>query len=224
MAQEKPLPGVSPCRPDDWLRVDVAYAAQMSYREALLAEKGEEVLWSDAAARPAVAELRDVILTLLPGLGFQVSADSVIRPDGRRIVITPQDPLRDLGHLIQQDLCILQKQGDEHVLTAAVICFPANWRLAEKVMRPLSDIHLPVDAYDADVALRVQRLFDGVQVGRPLWRFNRLPYGNADLHQPQRGDQSLPKRFIRSERQTILRLPVTQAVVFAIHTFVVHAE
>jgi len=220
MLVTKALPGVAPCAAEDWLRVDDAYAAQMAYRTDLLAQKREAVLWMDPSALPAAREVLDTILGVLPSFGFEVGA-RVRCPDGRVVVPDWDQPLLTVGHLIQQDVCVMDKRGAEHVLTGAVLCFPANWLLAEKAGRPLIGIHDRVEEYDTGLARRVQRLFDGVQVGRPLWRFNRLPYGDPDLHQPQRQDGDLPKQFIRSERQTILRLPQTRAVVFAIHTFVV---
>lgn len=224
MAADKALPGVAPCAADDWLRVDEAYGAQMRYRAALIAEKRGSVIWSDPNAGPALAELLDEVLALIPQLGFAVTAQKVICPDERSVVIDRADPLFTLGHLMQEDLCILQKDGDEHVLSAAVLCFPANWRLLEKVGRPLSTIHIPVDEYDQALARRVQRMFDGVQRGRPLWRNNWLQYTEADLHQPRRKLAGPEAPFIRAERQCILRLPETSAVVFSIHTWVVRAE
>ena len=136
------------------------------------------------------------------------------------------NPLATLGRLAQEDFCILQKHGDEHVLTGAVLCFPASWMLSEKFMRPLIGIHEPVDSYDTGIAARVQRLFDGVQVGRPMWRFNALWYAVPDLHHPRsihnrrkrRTSENAP--YLRSERQCILRLPQTRAVIFSIHTYV----
>jgi hypothetical protein len=121
----------------------------------------------------------------------------------------------------------MEKQGDAQVLTAAVLCFPASWTLSQKIGRPLVRIHAPVDSYDAQVAQRVQRLFDGVQPGRPLWRFNRLWYARADLHQPlpegatRQKPEPGQQRFFRCEKQAILRLPRTRAVLFSIHTYVV---
>jgi hypothetical protein len=56
----------------------------------------------------------------------------------------------------------MERRGDEHVLTAAVLCFPASWHLADKIGRPLTTIHVPVKVYDETLARRVQRLFDGV--------------------------------------------------------------
>ncbi len=221
MLVEKALPGMAPCGAASWLRVDDAYAEQMAYRAALLADRPDRILWSEASAMPAMREVLAEALEVLPKLGFGVHGEDVCCPDGRLVPLDWSKPLRTLAYLVQEDVCILEKRGKEHVLTAAALCFPANWQLAEKAGRPLTTIHDPVVEYDADIARRVQRLFDGVQVGRPLWRFNRLPYGDADLHQPNRQDANLPKHFIRSERQCVLRLPKTQAVVFTIHTYVV---
>ena len=140
-----------------------------------------------------------------------------------------RDPLGTLGQLLQEDFCLLQKPegANEHLLTGAVLCFPAGWRLSEKFMRPLLAIHDPVPEYDAKLGARVQRLFDGVQVDRPLWRFNVLWYDDPELYQPRSaiaprelGDPAQAP-YLRSERQCILRLPETRAVVFSIHTYVV---
>lgn len=215
------LPGVAPCAPDDWLRVDDAYAPQMAYKTQLLAERQPAVLWSQDTALPAAQEVLAEALKLLPGLGFTVAQNVVTCPDGRHVTLDETRPLWTLGHLVQEDICILQKRGAEHVLTGAVLCFPANWRLSDKAGQPLIGIHAPVPEYDADIARRVQRLFNGVRAGRPLWRFNSLRYADPDLHQPRRIADDRPRDFIRSERQCILRLPQSDAVVFTIHTWVV---
>lgn len=215
------LPGVAPCAPDDWLRIDDAYAAQMAYRLELLERYGSSVLWSDPAALPATQEVLEEAMKILPQMDFVVSHDQVICPDGRQVLVDWNNPLYTLGALVQQDICVMEKRGDEHVLVAAVLCFPANWRLAEKAGRPLTTIHKRIEPYDENIARRVQRLFDGVQVGRPLWRYNRLTYVEPDLHQPHRKNAKGKAGYVRSERQTILRLPQTGSVVFAIHTFVV---
>lgn len=214
------LPGTMPCEADDWLRVDDAYAAQMAYRAQLFAQRTKAVL---CEGTDAGREVLEEALLILPKLGFVVSDTSVTCPDSRVVAIDRSAPLWTLGHLVQEDICILEKRGAEHVLTAAALCFPANWRLAEKINRPLVGIHEPVAEYDANIAARVQRLFDGVRVGRPMWRFNKLFYSDADLHQPYREADTNDTPYIRTERQCILRLPKTDAVVFTIHTYVVTA-
>lgn len=216
------LPGIQPLELNRWLIRDEAFDGQMAMRDRLLREARPDVVALDEGARAAADELLGLVLGLAyPGAGTQVA-----RPDGARVGIDRDDPLGTLGRLVQEDLCILQKTGDEHVLSGAVLCFPASWTLAEKYMRPLIGIHAPVEGYDKGMATRVQRLFDGVRPGRPLWRFNALWYDDPALHQPRSanaprmqagGDKAA---YLRSERQCILRLEQTGAVIFSIHTYV----
>lgn len=228
------LPGIRPLQADDWLMVDEAFGAQMAYRSELLKARRSDVLSLQDSARPAAEELLATTLALLgatPERGYRVSDSTVTRPDGLAITLQPGDPLGNLGQLVQEDLCILEKRGQEHVLTGAVLCFPASWRLDEKFGRPMTVIHAPVPSYDSGISRRVQRLFDGVQLGKPLWRFNRLWYVDAELYQP-RSENGPPRprpgktgpRFFRCEKQSIFRLPRTQAVIFSIHTFVLSEQ
>ncbi|MFD1194256.1 DUF3445 domain-containing protein [Seohaeicola saemankumensis] len=225
--RRNPLPGIAPMDPDDWIIVDDAHGPQMAERARLLAAQRDRVLALDEGARPAALELLDAVLAVLARRAdHAVGAGRVRRPDGVTVTIDRDDPMGTLGHLVQQDLCLMEKRGDEHVLTAAVLCFPASWTLDEKFLRPLTGIHVPVDSYDDTMARRVQRLFDGVQIGRPLWRFNALWYVDPALHQPRRENDRRPERgaqsadYLRTERQSLVRLPQTGAVVFGIHTTV----
>ena len=220
--QAQKLPGIQPLPLQDWLRSDEASAAQIALRCLLLDNQRDDVLMLDSAAMPAAQELLRMVLAQLYS-----PEDQEVKPDGGQSVsIDWEDPLGTLGRITQQDFCILEKRGDEHVMTGAVLCFPASWTLSEKFMAPLTGIHTPVPSYDASIATRVQRLFDGVQSGRPLWRFNGLWYRDPALHQPRSHYEARDEvhdataEFMRSEKQMILRLPETRAVVFCIHTYV----
>lgn len=228
VSEPAPLPGIQPLDPADlWIRDD-AYDGQMAERDRLLRGLRPAVVAMEPTAEAAAGELLSVVLREV----YDADPDGpeIRRPDGQRVVIDRSDPMATLGRLVQEDLCILQKQGVEHVLSAAVLCFPASWLLSEKIGRPLIGIHDPVDSYDSGIAARVQRLFDGVQVGRPLWRRNALWYDKATLHQPR--SQSARRQMVdpdtapyfRSERQAIFRLPQTRAVVFSIHTYVIERK
>lgn len=228
MVAARALPGIQPVT-GSWLHVDEAYGAQMARRVALLAAQRDDVLWSDASALEPSQELLEMVLTELPRFGFSVRGTEVLCPDGRLVHVRRDDPLGTLGQLVQCDFCLLDKVGNEHVLQGAVLCFPASWTLAEKAGRGLIGIHDPVQDYDDPLARRVQRLFDGVQVGRPLWRFNQLWYEDPELHQPRsaqapRDRPDADAMFWRAERQTIFRLPKTNWAVFAIHTYVLRRE
>lgn len=223
------LPGVLPMDGDDWLRVDDGFAGQMAERDRLLAQVPGAVHALTDAGRPAATELYNAILSRLTGQpGYRIGQTTALRPDGVEVPLDPGQPLMTLGRLVQADLCLMERHGDEHVLTGAVLCFPASWSLAEKIGRPLIGIHIPVPSYDGDIARRVQRMFDAVRVEQPLWRANALVYVDPTLHQPRR--ESDPRtdrrggRYVRSERQCFVRLPQTRAVVFSIHTYVVRIE
>jgi len=228
------MPGAAPLDPADWLWVDDAFAAQMAERDRLLREIPERVHALRPAALPAARELlARVLAALAVAPGYRVAADGVTRPDGVRVALDSDAPLMTLGRLAQEDFCLLDRPDGaaEHRLTGAVLCFPAGWTLAEKMDRPLSRIHAPVHSYDDAAARRVQRLFDGLRPGRALWRVNGALDADPALHQPLSEaarhhapvSARQPGRYFRSERQTLLRLPETGAVVFSIHTIVMDA-
>ena len=202
------LPGVRPVNVEDWLTRSDSYDAQMDYRRNLLVNERDSVFKAMPVSRNACAELRDIIC---------LEADYDISGDDH--------PLIEVASHIQEDLCVLQKWGDAHVLTAAVICFPSSWDVREKIGRSIASIHEPVTEFNA-VSNSVERMLSAIRVEQPLGRANFLIYTDPELHQP-RGegvckpiDPSAP-RYIRVERQSFRRLPETRAIVFAIHSYIV---
>lgn len=221
------LPAVRPVI-GDWLFHDDAYSAQMALKRHLLQTQERDVYAQLPKGLSASRGFLAMALEALPD-GFQVDGGQVTCPDGFQVTLEWDAPLWSVGQILQQDVCILEKRGDEHVLTGAVLCFPASWTLAQKIGKPLIAIHKPVTEYDEQIATRVQRLFDGVQAGRPVWRANALRYDDAVLFQPRPENDPRPvgkpdAPYLRSERQTILRLPKPDAVAFVIHTTVVRAD
>lgn len=229
LSAARALPGVAPLGDAPWFPVDEAYAPQMAERERLLRTHRTEVIATDSPGADSLAKTWDAVLGNLP-TGFVRSNGQMSCPDGRTVVLDPSDPFVTLGRLVQSDICLMEKRGEAHVLTGAVVCFPASWSLAEKIGHPLSHIHGPVAAYTDDIARRVQRLFDGVRFGRPIWRFNALWYADPTLFQPRSEQAPRPLTeagstpFLRSERQVIWRLPDSDAVLFTIHSLVLAAD
>lgn len=223
------LPGILPVEGEDWLRLDDAFAGQMALRDALIAGRQDAVHGLLPEGRAAADELYAKVLDRLARTeGYRVGALSVLRPDGVEVALDPAAPLLTLGRLVQEDLCILEQAGDEHRLTGAILCFPASWTLAQKLGKALIAIHDPVPPYDGALARRVQRLFDAIRPEQALWRMNYLTYDDPALFQPRFEGQRRPRPvdhvYVRCERQCLLRLPHTRAVVFTIHTYVVRAE
>tara|TARA_R110002074_G_scaffold165147_1_gene325209 strand:+ start:8971 stop:9816 length:846 start_codon:yes stop_codon:yes gene_type:complete len=228
------LPGIRPLPADQWLQVDEAYAGQMAEKGRLIRTQVHRVHALLPLALAAAQELLNKVLADCPGVGFERRGAWVNCPDGRTVSPRMEAPLLSLGQMMQEDFCILQPGSDgHHVLTGALLCFPASWTLSEKIGRGLPGIHQPVASYDPQVTRRVQRLFDAIRPDAPLWRANALAYAQPDLFHPRpEADQRPPfspepggpQGYLRAERQVLMRLPVTRAVVFAIRTYVAPRE
>lgn len=220
------LPGMLPCGAEDWIRADEAFAGQMAERDWLIATRQPLVHALLPEGRAAAEELLETVLEILSRRpGYAVDPARVTRPDGVEVRVDRAFPLVTLGRLVQEDLCLMQRQGAESVLTGAILCFPASWTLAQKIGQPMTGIHRPVHHYDEEIARRVQRLFDMVRLGQPLERYNALVYDDPTLFQPRLEGESRPRPvdrlYMRCERQCLLRLPQSRAVVFSIHTYLV---
>ena len=220
------LPGVQPLAIKDWMLRDDAFARQMAYRDWLMSHRRKVVLSQRPQADEAAAELLDVVSK---DCGFPQSGDIINRPDDMMVDLSVDCALMACARLTQMDLCILQDAGEEHILTAGVMCFPSSWTLSEKLGRSLSSIHAPVDEYDGRISRSVQRMFKAIRPAQPLWRANVLIYTDPNLHQPRLEGIAKPidpvaKRYVRVERQSFRRLPKTGAVIFGIHTSIVAAE
>ena len=106
------LPGIQPLDRENWLEVDDAFAAQLAEKTRLIGARRGDVLRLTEEARPASEELLDHVLAHLAGKpGFNLGASEVTRPDGVAVALDRQDPLRTLGHLVQEDFCPFRAAG-----------------------------------------------------------------------------------------------------------------
>lgn len=225
------LPGILPLEAGDWLRVDQMFGAQMALRARLIEDIPEQVQQTLSLAQDSAEELLDLTLTRLTTMpDYHRAGDLVTRPDGGIVSIDRDQPMLTLGRLVQEDLCILQPQGDEYCLTAAILCFPASWTLAQKMGRPMMAIHAPVAHYTAEIGARVHRMFSAIRPEQGLWRMNYMTYASPDLYHPRKEDDPRPRpsrdqrHYLRAERQCLIRLPKTRAVVFSIHSYIMHLD
>ena len=219
------LPGVVPLDAADWITAPDGIADELAYRDHLIETQRVDVLGHLADGVPPAAELLDVLVSHLSmKSGWRVAENEIVRPDGVEVQIDRSDPLEVIGRLVSEDFCILQKRqdGQEYILVAAALCFPAVWALTDKIGLPLSAIHSPVPHYDLNVAKRVNRIFDGIRADQLLLRYNWSITPYSELHAtPARLACATPAPdgpFLRVERQTFRRLPQTGAVAFGIAT------
>ena len=163
------------------------------------------------------------------------------RRDGSSIRVLPADrsvdtadpatpPLEIGARLVQEDLVLMRRGDSGWRIAAACLCFPSTWVLREKFGRDMDRIHAPVPGYAEHIGPRLQRIFDNLQVDRPVWRLNWSIYDSPDLYFPRRrpgprrwlsdGVDADANCFIRVERQTLRRLPLSDDILFTIKVYV----
>jgi hypothetical protein len=220
---------------EQWIEIDDRFAAQLAERRRLLEGERDAVLGELPESRPGQRELLALLLDHLPAR-FPEHYRRVDRhienlTTGERFALAASDdaPLELAGRLVQEDLCLMQRGEAGYRLVAAVLCFPAHWRLADKLGRPLQAIHEPVPGFGERLADPVDRFFASIQATRPVWRLNWSlvdaptlfrPPEHRGNPQPISAEQAGRQLWLRVERQTLRRLPRSGDVVFGIHTYV----
>lgn len=226
--------GLRPLDPSAWIVVDDGLAAALALKEALLAERHDEVVAAVPGSEPAGIELvhalRAHLLADHPG-HYRAAGDGVeVLAKGRVIPLaTPgRHGIDTAGRLVQEDLCLLDDGAGEPVLVAASLCSPNRWRLADKIGRDMLAVHEPVPGYAAQIGATVDATLQRLTPDRPVWRAN---WGIADdeaLFQPSPPPpleglddpaEAAARLWLRVERQTLRRLPRTGVIVFTIRTF-----
>jgi hypothetical protein len=177
-----------------------------------------------------LAEHRDDVLATLPHVDTAPACAELSRMlggNGRHSArFSPEfeGTLERAALSVQEDLCLLLPDGDAQlVLAAACVCFPSHWRLADKIGRPAAEIHGPVPRYGDELASKVDTFLDRLRPDVVMKRRNWLIHETGELYvpaPPETADLTIrpEKLWLRSERQTLRRLPDTGAVVFTIRT------
>lgn len=234
--------GLKPLEFDRWIEVDEFLLPHLAEKQRLYAEIPEKVFVEEDATRDAQREVLDLLVTHLEGahpgthrrrgmdvepLGFEGTIGRL--PPGLR-----EAPLARASLLVQEDLILMRRDERGWRLAAGSLCFPSSWSLREKFGSPLQEIHRPVPGFGPGTrpAELINRMFDGLQ-GQAVERFNWSIQENDALYHPlsnvERIDRATnrPSRFpdgdvgahafIRVERQTLRKLPVSRDILFTIH-------
>ena len=220
----------------DWIEADDYFYDELKEKKQLLISNYPEVFASRPGSLPAQTEVLALVLKHMekycPGV-LTIEEDEVILPKLKwkfRISDFEESPLDLCGRFVQEDLCLMAPGPDGYTLEAASLCFPARWRLMDKMGLPMSEIHGPVPDYAEKLARPVDSFFNRIDIDRPVWRVNWSLTTDPTLFQPVRQKNSMPKKpitsknagekvYIRCERQTLRRLPDTGWILFTIKTY-----
>ncbi len=86
--------------------------------------------------------------------------------------------------------------------------------------------------YNEKITRSVQRMLNNLKINKPIWRANWYLYKDPELFSPlsEKFSHTTEKEYfegdfwVRVERQTLKRLPVSNAILFGIHTYVVNKK
>lgn len=238
--------GLAPMREETWLDFDEHYVPEMREKARRLRDEYDSVFLALPGSESGQAEILQLLLQHLIAFyperfrvvgrpaGFDGSGRIENLTNGERwdIADFAGAPLDLAARLVQEDLCLMSpRAGDIYVLSAGSVCFPLRWELRDKIGLPLAAIHQPVPGYDEKLATPADLYMARLKPHRPSWRCNWNVVDSPELYlkqnpHPQEFDGSITpenagaKLWIRSERQTLRKLPKSGDVLFTIRTYV----
>ena len=228
--------GLKPLDLADWIDVDDKLLTYLDEKDRLAARVPHDVFGALPDSFPAQTEALSLLANHLPDrfpdvyqrMGPQIDVVPAFRRARLDDPLTP--PLLLAAGMVQEDLVILQKHDAGWTVTAGALAFPSSWRLADKLGRPMHEVHGPVPDFNAGTrnAMMIERMFDNLRPEMPVMRWNWSLYGDDVLHHPEAGNggrrfgsgEVAENVFLRVERQTLRKLPESGAILFTIRIYI----
>ncbi|MEO8162868.1 MAG: DUF3445 domain-containing protein [Ilumatobacteraceae bacterium] len=179
--------------------------------------------------RMLIEHRRSDVVALFDGgeTAAQEAAELVAQWTGNALTSSGIDALVDAALMVADDLTVLEPRstsnGEELLFVAGVVCSPSRWKLADKMGKNMIQVHAPVSKYAEHIGAAVDTTLQRLSVERPLWRSNWTLEDHPALFQPALPVAPLvrdvSKLWIRIERETLRRLPLSGGVLFTIRGF-----
>jgi hypothetical protein len=224
----------------NWIEVDESFAFQLAEKRRIHAEHARAVFVAEPGTAGAQAEVLALLKEHLPARfpdrycltgGILAVAG---QPELDLLLASDLPPLHKASLLVQEDLILMRRGDDGWRLAAGALCFPSSWVLTEKFGKAMHVIHEPVPGFGPGTrnAGLIDRMFDRLQIVQPVERFNWSIQSSDALYHPLSNDQRIDRAtgkpvrfpdidaaaraFIRVERQTLRKLPVSGDILFTI--------
>lgn len=232
--------GLKPLSLQSWLEIDEDFATQLTLKAALLSREHSAVFatvpGTQLAQKESLHLVIDHLLMYFPTV-YQLMTDDKMHLNNLKTQQTWQladpniAPLDLAARLVQEDLCLMQPGAEGYQLAAASVCFPLRWSLREKVGQSIGQIHQRVPEYSQRLKHPVDNMFNRLKDLSPGLRFNWTVVDSPDLRLLQNKQMTEfnpaitaknagERLWLRVERQTLRRLPVSRNILFTIRTFV----
>jgi hypothetical protein len=209
--------GLRPLELRDWIEVGDDYDAELAEKRRVIAAHPDTVLAVLDGIEPEAAEVLELLVDHLRARFPDRFAD--VQPDAS------VHPLDAAGRLVQEDLVLLVERSGRLVFGGGSVCFPNRWDLRSKLGLSMAEVHAPVSQLNDQLEDPIDRFFDRLTPDRSFWRLGWGVLDTADLYQPLDGTAAprpaaptVDDLHLRVERETLRRLPRSNAVLFTIRT------
>ena len=237
--------GLRPMRPESWILIGAGHSEFMRQKRERLDGHRQFYYRTLPDSLPAQRELRERVTAHLAADHpecFEKSGSVV------RSLITGQtldlyddstEPLMQLSYLVEEDFMLLEEVGRALQITAASNAYSSSGRLVGSVGHGVEWAHEPVPQLTRNLGGKINRVLGSIHAATPCERFNwqitpiaTVFFPHDDPHaanaaamrevlaelcrDPARAGELL---WVRVERQTLMRLPGSNAVAFSLHTY-----
>jgi len=146
------------------------------------------------------------------------------------------DMLKCMGENVEEDFYLMVPDCDDiYRLQGYIACFPGGFLSPAKIGMSVRELHAPVPGYIERIGNSVDRFFSRMVPGVFIRRWNwSLQTDGSELFKtkgnnfyPEEGQNSpvskeitdICNTYLRVERQTLCRLPLSRAIVFCVRSF-----
>jgi len=217
--------------PARWIEPDGDLAYHLAEKKKLFAEHGGQIFRAEPGTEDAQQEILDALAEYLPSHHTAIyrREGDVMEMAGHRVDLADRTmpPLFRAGLLVQDDLVIMRRGEKGWRIAAAFLAFPSSWSLSDKFGKIMDEVHAPVPDFAGGSrnAGLVNRMFDNLSPARFVVRWNWSVNWGYKLYHPvsqpasETRNISPEKAFIRVERQTLRKMPVSGDILFTIRIY-----
>ena len=203
----------------DWIELGPDADAAIAAKPRLNAEHASTVFAALEGVEGEAQQVADALIEHLRHRWPDRYAGAVLDP--------ALHPLDAAARHVPEDLVLMVERDGRLVFGVGSVCFPNRWDLRSKIGLPLADVHAPVALLNEQLHAPIERFFERLTPERSYWRLGWGVLDTADWFTPTDGtaaprptDPEPCGLFLRVERETLRRFPVSNAVLFTIRTYV----
>ncbi|KAF8150626.1 hypothetical protein B0H34DRAFT_784890 [Crassisporium funariophilum] len=219
-----------------WLELDSSYRERIAERKEIFNRHGRNAVNLLPGGEDACSELVETVIQFLCiRYPCQFSFNNRTRVFHNAILGADYDlkkisPLTFLLENVPDDFMIMMEDAKTgfYVLKGGSTCTGMGWNMAGKIGKNLQEIHLPAPDYKEKMLMSMDRFFSKLTSDQPIQRASwQLEIGKPLYLQPddplfpprfkQLEDLSLDDIYLRVDRQSLLRLPRSRAIIFGVN-------